>query len=85
MKNPRDGPVTPREQQVTELLIDGHSNESIGHQLNISTETVKVHLYRAMAKWGASNRVELAVKVLKERHAKELKRVQSCYFDLQSN
>jgi hypothetical protein len=36
--------VTPRNQQVLNLLVQGCSNKEIGGQLNISPHTVKQHL-----------------------------------------
>jgi DNA-binding NarL/FixJ family response regulator len=55
--------VTPREQQVLNLLVHGCSNKEIGSQLNISLRTVKQHLrilfLRAGIREGAK-RVKLA-------------------------
>jgi DNA-binding NarL/FixJ family response regulator len=36
--------VTPRDQQVLDLLVQGGSNKEIAGQLNISPRTVKQHL-----------------------------------------
>jgi len=36
--------VTPRDQQVLELLVQGCSNKEIAGQLSISPRTVKQHL-----------------------------------------
>ena len=36
--------VTPRDQQVLDLLVQGCSNKEIAGQLNISPRTVKQHL-----------------------------------------
>jgi DNA-binding NarL/FixJ family response regulator len=36
--------VTPRDQQVLNLLVQGCSNKEIAGQLNISPRTVKQHL-----------------------------------------
>ena len=36
--------ITPRDQQVLQLLIQGCSNKEIAAQLNISPRTVKQHL-----------------------------------------
>ncbi len=35
--------ITPRDQQVLELLIQGCSNKEIARELNISPRTVKQH------------------------------------------
>jgi DNA-binding NarL/FixJ family response regulator len=80
-------PVTPRELEVIELVCEGHDNESISHQLDISEETVKRHLSTIFDKLEVRSRLELAVKVLKRRHAQDLAIVRrECdIFDLQSN
>jgi DNA-binding CsgD family transcriptional regulator len=36
--------VSPRDQQVLNLLVQGCSNKELGDQLNISPRTVKQHL-----------------------------------------
>lgn len=38
-----DRPLTKREVEVLALLAEGHNNESVGHQLGISENTVKRH------------------------------------------
>lgn len=38
--------VTPRDQQVFSLLVEGSSNKAIAGPLNISLRTVKQHLHR---------------------------------------
>ncbi len=55
--------VTPREQQVLNLLVRGFSNREIGGQLNISLRTVKQHLRMLFLRTGireGSKRVKLA-------------------------
>ena len=37
------GILTPREQQISGLILQGHSSKAIANQLNISLGTVKVH------------------------------------------
>lgn len=36
--------ITPRDEQVLKLLVEGCSNKEIASQLNISPRTVKQHL-----------------------------------------
>ena len=36
--------ITPRDEQVLKLLVEGCSNKEIADQLNISPRTVKQHL-----------------------------------------
>ena len=55
--------VTPREQQVLNLLVQGFSNKEIGGQLNISQRTVKEHLRMLFLRSGihkGDKRVKLA-------------------------
>jgi NarL family two-component system response regulator YdfI len=59
-------PLTPREQQVLELVADGLANKAIAARLGIGAETVKFHLGSILGKLGASNRTD-AVRVAIER------------------
>lgn len=52
--------LTPREQEVLELVARGLSNGQVGAQLFISTKTASVHVSRILAKLGASSRTEAA-------------------------
>ena len=55
--------VTPRNQQVLNLLVQGCSNKEIGGQLNISPHTVKQHLRTLFLRAGifdGPKRVKLA-------------------------
>jgi len=55
--------VTPREQQILNLLVQGFSNKEIGGELNISLRTVKQHLRILFLRTGireGSKRVKLA-------------------------
>jgi DNA-binding NarL/FixJ family response regulator len=55
--------VTPRDQQVLDLLTQGCSNKEIGGELNISPRTVKQHLHRLFCHAGildGRKRVKLA-------------------------
>lgn len=52
--------LTPREQEVIELVARGLSNGQVGAQLFISTKTASVHVSRILAKLGASSRTEAA-------------------------
>jgi DNA-binding CsgD family transcriptional regulator len=51
--------LTPREQDVAALACLGYTNREIGAHLNISSETVKVRLQRACAKFGVNTRSQL--------------------------
>jgi len=56
---------TPREQEVLKLLTDGRTNKEIGKELNIAEETVKKHVQTIIAKLGASDRTQAAVKAMR--------------------
>jgi DNA-binding NarL/FixJ family response regulator len=50
--------LTPRQRQVTEWLMKGHSNKQIARDLNIGEGTVKIHLAAIFRTLGAKNRTE---------------------------
>lgn len=51
--------LTPRESQVMDLVVDGHSNKSIAQKLGISARTVEIHRARVMDKMKARNLSDL--------------------------
>ena len=53
--------LTPREESVVRLVVQGMVNREIAHELNLSDHTVKNYLFRIFDKLGVSNRVELAL------------------------
>lgn len=53
-------PLTTREKEILDLSLGGAGCKQIAFQLGISTNTVKKHRSRILAKSGASNVVELA-------------------------
>lgn len=52
--------LTPREEQVIELVAAGHTNAEVGVRLHLSVATVKTHVNSILTKLGARNRVEIA-------------------------
>ncbi|WP_341956240.1 AAA family ATPase [Microbacterium sp. LWH13-1.2] len=54
-------PLTARERQVLELIVEGLSNRQIGERLFISVKTVSVHVSAVLRKLGVSTRTEAAV------------------------
>ena len=58
---PRTRPLTPREQQVAELVAKGMKNREIAETLRIATGTVKIHLMHIFEKTGIRDRFELAL------------------------
>lgn len=51
--------LSPREREVTRLILKGHSGESIGYNLGISIATVKTHRKNLYMKLGLSTQQEL--------------------------
>ena len=53
--------LTPREEQVVALVVEGLPNRPIAVELNLSEHTVKKYLFRIFEKLGISSRVELVL------------------------
>ncbi|MFI5013345.1 MAG: response regulator FixJ [Hyphomicrobiales bacterium] len=51
--------LTPRERQVLDGLVAGHSNKAIGRELSISPRTVEIYRANVMTKMQASSLSEL--------------------------
>lgn len=51
--------LTPREQAIIELVLQGHSSESIGLRLGVATGTIKVHRRNIYRKLGISSQTQL--------------------------
>ncbi len=64
--------LTPREQQVAQLLTRGATNEQIARALWISRHTVKDHVKAVYAKLGVVSRAELSAKLFHEHIAPSL-------------
>ncbi len=52
--------LTPRQQEILELVVDGLSNAEIANRLYLSESTVKQHLRAAYKLLGVNNRTEAA-------------------------
>jgi DNA-binding NarL/FixJ family response regulator len=57
--------LTPRQQEVLELLVQGKSNREIGQAMGLSENTVKVHLVIVFKVLGVSSRTEALLAGLK--------------------
>src|SRR5262245_65953089 len=53
-----DAQISDREREILRLVATGATNQQIAQQLNISTNTVKVHLRNIFGKIGAASRTE---------------------------
>ena len=51
--------LTPRESAIIELVLQGHSSESVGLRLGVATGTVKVHRRNIYRKLGISSQAQL--------------------------
>jgi DNA-binding NarL/FixJ family response regulator len=58
--------LTSREIEVLRLVVEGKTNQEIGHQLDISEKTVEKHLEGVFSKLGVTSRVEAAVQAVRE-------------------
>ncbi len=52
-----------------QLVAEGLTNRDIARQLNLAEHTVRNYLFRIFNKLGTSNRLELALYVIKQRDA----------------
>jgi two-component system, NarL family, nitrate/nitrite response regulator NarL len=63
--------LTERERQILEHLARGESNKAIARTLDISHDTVKLHVRHILSKLNLSSRVEAAVFAVESRSAAE--------------
>ena len=64
-KAPGQTRLTPREQQVMELVAAGAANKRIARTLGMSEHTVKFHLASVFRKLDAANRTEASATYLR--------------------
>jgi DNA-binding NarL/FixJ family response regulator len=58
-------PLTDRELEVLELIVDGYSNAAIAEELYITVGTVKTHVRNILSKLCAADRTQAAVRALR--------------------
>ncbi len=66
--NPEDAtfsPLTNREMEVLEVIIEGLSNKEIAYRLGISQQTVKNHITSILSKLNLSDRTQAAIYALR--------------------
>lgn len=59
--------LSSRELNILELLVSGKSNEEIAKEANISVHTAKAHISNIFSKLSVKDRVQAAVKAVKEK------------------
>lgn len=66
--NPLPEALTPRQEEVLQLVADGLTNREIARRLHLSEGTVKNAVSEIYAKLGVRDRVQAVLKALGERH-----------------
>ncbi len=67
IKPERDYGLTSRETQILKLITEGYSNNEIANQLFVSINTTKAHVASILQKLEVDDRLQAALKALKER------------------
>ncbi|MGZ3508182.1 MAG: LuxR C-terminal-related transcriptional regulator [Vulcanimicrobiaceae bacterium] len=57
--------LSPREQEILRLIVEGYSNEEIAQHLNRAYPTIRTHLAHLYKKLGVTDRVSAAVTALR--------------------
>lgn len=65
--------LSPREEEIVELAIDGLTNEGIAAKLNLSVGTVNTYWLRIRLKVGGFGRTDSVAKVITERAERSLR------------
>ena len=55
----QEDPLSPREREVVDLVVEGLTNQQIAGRLFLSERTVESHVRAALMKLGCRNRAEL--------------------------
>ena len=67
VKSDKDYGLTAREAQILKLITEGYSNNEIANQLFVSINTTKAHVASILQKLEVDDRLQAALKALKER------------------
>ena len=67
IKPEKDYGLTSREAQILKLITEGYSNNEIANQLFVSINTTKAHVASILQKLEVDDRLQAALKALKER------------------
>ena len=66
-KPAKDYGLTSRESQILKLITEGYSNNEIANELFVSINTTKAHVASILQKLEVDDRLQAALKALKER------------------
>lgn len=66
-------PLSAREKEVADLIMDGNTSKEAARILNISYRTVEVHRTGIMNKLGARNFIEATRMLMEEQHENEMR------------
>lgn len=65
--------LSPREEEIVELCVEGLTNDAIAHRLGLSVGTVNTYWLRIKLKVGGSGRTDTVVRIIRERAEKALR------------
>jgi DNA-binding CsgD family transcriptional regulator len=65
--------LSPREEEIVELCVEGLTNDAIAHRLHLSVGTVNTYWLRIKLKVGGSGRTDTVVRIIKDRAEKALR------------
>lgn len=65
-KSKKDYNLTSREEQILKLITEGCSNNQIAKELGVSINTTKAHVANILQKLGVDDRLQAALKALKD-------------------
>jgi NarL family two-component system response regulator LiaR len=60
-------PLTTREREVLQLIVEGFANKQIARRLLITEKTVKTHVSSILSKLGVEDRTQAAVLAIRQR------------------
>ncbi len=65
LRAPEPKRISPRQEQVLDLVLAGKSNKEIANQIFLSERTVKFHVASLFRVYGTSSRAELIARLKK--------------------
>ncbi len=65
--------LSPREEEIVELCVEGLTNDAIANRLGLSVGTVNTYWLRIKLKVGGQGRTDTVVKIIKERAERALR------------